>query len=110
MEVVSLICLFKNNFFGIVFSHEFAVYHMNNTSFSTKVKRPDSFKVEKFLGLKHCNAIQSHARIFFSQVTTPLSVKEGWILASNKNNFSIISLYLADLTYLLNMDQILIKR
>lgn len=65
MEVVSLICLFKNQFFGIVFSHGFAVYHMNNTSFSAKVKRPDSFKVEKLLGLKHCNAIQSHARTFF---------------------------------------------
>lgn len=75
-RALSLIYLFKNQFFGIVISHGFAIYHMNNTIFITKVKRPDSFKVEKFLGLSCCNAIQSHARIFF-QVTTLLSVKGG---------------------------------
>lgn len=65
VQAVSLICLLKNQFFGIVFSHGFAVYHMNNTSFITKVKRSDSFKAEKLLSLSCCNAIQSHAKIIF---------------------------------------------
>jgi len=41
----------KKQCFGIVISSDFAVFHMNNTSFFTKVTKPDSFEVGKFRSL-----------------------------------------------------------
>lgn len=51
IEVDSFFFFKKKQCFGIVFSSGFAVFYMNNTSFLTKVTKPDSFKVGKFPSL-----------------------------------------------------------